>query len=203
MANLSRNILVAGALCSAILVSGCSSITSRLKDEAMNKIGQGVAEKMIENASGGNVNIQNNGASFTFKDPKTGEVVSMNGSKDGGLNIQTKDGSAQIVGGAGGRPDSVPAQLPNPNGATDFAWFGSADGGMFSFKLSASDYKTACTNQLALLDKAGWKLKTDFSMEYDKTITKSLENANSTLALTCSGNDDGTVNIQMIKGKKN
>lgn len=202
MAKISRKVLITGVTGFAILAAGCSSIGANLRQQAMNQIGNKVAEKMLEGASGGKIDVKADGTSFTFKDPKTGAVVNMSGDNKGGFSINSSNGTEQMVGGASVRPDAVPANLPSIDGAADFGWYGANGNGMFSFQVSGTDYKTACNTELDLLAKAGWTLKTDFSMEFGKSISKSLENGDTELSLTCSGNDNGTVVVQLVTSKK-
>lgn len=194
---MNRNIKFAalGSLCvfSVTLFSGCQSVSDQL--------GQKIAEKAIESATGGQVKMDTNTGNVKIK-TDTGEMNMNVNKKDNSVVVTGSDGTS-VYGGGDTRPGSAPADLPNLDGATGFSWAGSSEGGMFSYSFKTGDFKEICKKQMDLLTAAGWALKTDFSLDMGTSTMKSLENTTSSLSLTCSTNsDNGEVTVIMMKGKK-
>lgn len=170
------SLTVALGILSFFVLTGCQSLGQQ--------IGQKIGEKMIENATGSKVAINNS---------------------NGSVNIKTKDGTASM-GGGNTRPDSVSADLPSIDGAKDFSWFGSTDGGMFAYNVESADYKAVCTQEMDLLAKAGWKKNDSYSLDVDKMMTRSFEMPGFSLSATCSlDSNEGEapkVGVVLTKSKK-
>lgn len=176
-------------LLGAVILSGCQNLGDR------------IAEKAIEAASGGKVNIDSNGGKVAIK-TDDGDVNLNTNNTDGTVTIKTKDGTASYGGGKN-RPAEVAPDMPSLDGASDFSWAGSAEGGMLGFQVASTDYKDVCTQEIALLQKNGWTLSDKFSMEVENSTTKTLEVGQSTMTLSCSADSDGRkVEVVMVKAKK-
>lgn len=156
------------------LLTGCASI----QDQIAKQVAQGV----VNQATGGKVTVDQNGGNFTFKD---------------------KEGNVAQIGGGDQRPASVPADMPSLPNAKDYAWFGSKDGGLFTYVLDGTDYKGACTQMDALLKSSGWaESKNGFNMEIKGSKSTMYEKTGFTLSLTCaSGESDSQTSITQTMGK--
>jgi predicted small secreted protein len=88
--------LFAPLLAVSLMGAGCNPF-SGVQDKINQKIGETIAEKIIETGSGGKVDVDADGGSFSFKDPKTGETVAL------GTNVKI--------------PDGFPTDIPRYNGA--------------------------------------------------------------------------------------
>ena len=142
-----------------------------------------MVQKAIQDASGGKVNVNlDNG--------------------NNGLSIKGSDGTA-IISNASAKPNSVPSDLPSVDGAKDFGWFGSAEGGMFAYSAANADYKAVCAQQIDLLTKAGWAKSDAYAMDVEKLMIRSMEKTGFTLSLSCSTDDDGKTAVTMTKSKNN
>lgn len=177
-----------------LLLAGCQSVS----DQINQKVGEKIAEQMIENASGGKVQVDAGSNSMKIK-TEDGDVE-MTGDGNN-MVIKSSEGEA-VFGGGDDRPASVGADLPNLPGAKSYAWMGSAEGGMFSFNVEGADYKAACSSEIDLLVSAGWTLDSSVSMEFNNSMTKAMTNSAYTLNVSCSTADDGMTSVILIKSQK-
>jgi len=184
---------LAAALACALLIflcAGCQGIEEQ--------IGKTIAEKAIEGATGGSMQVNTETGDMKIKTPE-GEV-NVSG-KDNQFKVTTPEGEA-VFGGGETRPASVPEDLPNLEGAVDFSWAGSADGGMFSFMVKGLEHKAACEKEISLLSGKGWKLNEETLMEFEGMMNRTLEKEGYSLSLSCSADKGkGTVTVVMIKSK--
>lgn len=181
---------IAAAFLLTLILTGCQNV--------QDKIAQTVAEKAIENATGGKVNIDSDGG-MTIK-TKDGSMQISSDDQNGSIKINSNEGEA-VLGGGSTRPDSATADLPSLPGAVDFSWIGSKDSGMLSFAVNG-DYKTVCNQELVLLTGAGWKLSDEFVMELDGSIVKSLEMPGFSLSLQCATNEEQkNSTVVLVKSK--
>lgn len=74
--NKSTAVLLAPLLTLSVMGFGCNPFAG-VQEKINQKIGETVAEKIIEAGSGGKLDVEAEGGGFSFKDPKTGEVVSL------------------------------------------------------------------------------------------------------------------------------
>jgi hypothetical protein len=145
------------------LLGGCASI----QDQIAKQVVSGIVNK----ATNGQVSMNENNGNLTVKDNK---------------------GNVANIGGGDQRPDSVPADMPSLPGATAFGWFGSAQGGVFTFNVASGDYASACAQMVTLVNAAGWTVNSNgLNMEVSGTKTTFYQKANDTLTLTCSAGSDG------------
>lgn len=69
----------------SVMGLGCNPFAG-VQERINQKIGETVAEKIIEAGSGGKIDVDASEGGFSFKDPKTGEAVSL------GTNVKIPDG---------------------------------------------------------------------------------------------------------------
>jgi hypothetical protein len=155
------------------MLAGCQGIE--------DQIGKTIAEKAIEGATGGSMQVNRD----------TGDI-----------KIKTPEGEA-VFGGGDTRPASVPEDLSSLDGAIDFSWAGSQAEGMFSFTVKDVDYKKACETEIGLLTAKGWALDDQTLMEFEGMTNRSLAKEGFSLSLNCSADKEGKkVTVVMIKSKK-
>ncbi len=156
------------------LFAGCASV--------QDQIAKKVAEGVVNQASGGKVTMSDKNGAISFKD---------------------NEGNEAQIGGGEQRPASVPAELPSLPNAKGFGWFGSKDGGLFSFTVSGTDMKTACDQMVTMVKAAGWaEDEKGFNMEIAGSKTTLYKKTGFALTLTCAANEgDKTVVITETLGK--
>lgn len=74
--NKSTAALFAPLLALSVMGLGCNPFAG-VQEKINQKIGETVAEKIIEAGSGGKLDVDAESGGFSFKDPKTGETVSL------------------------------------------------------------------------------------------------------------------------------
>lgn len=177
-------------LLSGFLLAGCQGIEEQ--------IGKTIAEKGLEAVTGGSMQLDTGSGDIKIKTPE-GEMK-LTG-KDDQFTITTPEGDA-VFGGGDTRPASVEEDLPNIEGAMEFSWAGSKDGGMFSFTVKGIDQKQACESEIGLLSGKGWTIDEKTVMDFEGMMSRSLMKAGYTLSLNCSADkEDGKVTVVLIKGK--
>lgn len=188
----SAKVLMVTFVGASFVLSGCQSVT--------DQIGQKIAETAIENASGGQVKMDSNNGKLNIQTEKGNVTMDLNTTGDG-INIKTSEGDVSFTGGDK-RPAGVPADLPSPDEASGFSWYGSSEGGVLSFSLKTVDYMDVCDRQSALLTAAGWVEKKDVSMQFGETLTKAYDKSSDTVTVMCIGNkDEGQTSVMMTMGK--
>ncbi len=75
MEKTSRVVLVAGGLSLALFGWGCNPFQAA-QDKISEKVGESVAETVLGKATGGNVDIKNDGSEYSFTDNKNGGTAS-------------------------------------------------------------------------------------------------------------------------------
>jgi hypothetical protein len=182
--------LAAASALLLFLFTGCQGIE--------DQIGKTIAEKAIEGATGGSMQVNTETGEMKIKTPE-GEVK-VTGNDDQYM-ITTPEGEA-VFGGGDTRPASVQDDLPNLEGAADFSWAGSQEGGMFSFTVKGIDHKQTCESEIGLLEGKGWKLDEETLMEFEGMMNRSLAKEGYSLSLSCSADkEENTVTVVMIKSK--
>lgn len=162
----------------ALFFTGCAISSDKL------------IEKEIEALSGGDIKVSID-------------------SDEGTSSITGKDGSTITTGEGNSRPAGVPEDLPNISGASNFSWFNISGSGVFSYEiLNDNDYNKACTDQMALLNKAGWTRSDSYEMDVDKAMIRSFAKPGYTLMVTCSdnteeGSSEKKISITLNTGKTN
>ena len=89
--------LLAPLLVLSVMGFGCNPFAN-VQDRINQKIGESIAEKIIETGSGGKIDVDAEGGSFSFKDSKTGETVAI------GVNAKI--------------PTGFPSDVPRYEGST-------------------------------------------------------------------------------------
>ncbi len=146
------------------LLTGCASI--------QDQIAKQVASSVVNQASGGKVNMSDQNGNITFKD---------------------NQGNVAQIGGGDQRPASVPSDMPSLPGATGYGWFGSKDGGILTFTTNA-DFNTACTQMVTMIKGAGWAENANgFNMEVAGSKTTVYQKTGYGLTLTCASDSDNKV----------
>lgn len=171
-----KSLAVAGfAVLAGLLLAGCANIT--------DQIAKKVAETAVNQATGGKVEMSGSDGTISFKD---------------------KEGNVAQIGGGEQRPGSVPADVPSLPGASGYAWFGSADSGVFSFTVASADYKMACDQITIMLKAAGWAdSASGITMEVTGSKTTQYEKPGYSLTLSCASSEgDKQTIITEAKGKK-
>lgn len=142
-----------------MLLTGCQSVSDQ------------IAKQMVNQATGGKVDMNANNGNLTFKDNK-GNVANING--------------------GGQRPENAPVDLPSLPGATSYGWFGGPTGGIFTFTITNGDFKTACAQMVTLVKAAGWADDPKgFNMEVDNSKVAMYKKTGYSLTLSCAGETDG------------
>ena len=150
---------------SLVLLTGCQSVS--------DQIGKKMAEGIVNQATNGQVKIDDKG--------------------NGNMTIKTKDGEANIGGGSQ-RPDSAPADMPSLAGAKDFGWFGSKDQGILTFTVDSGSYKDVWKQMDGQLTASGWAVDdSGFNMEVESSKTTMYKKTGFMLSLTCATDDAGKV----------
>ncbi|MCE9585818.1 hypothetical protein K8R04_00680 [Candidatus Uhrbacteria bacterium] len=85
MINKSTAALLAPLLAMSVMGIGCNPF-AKVQDKINQKIGESIAEKIIETGSGGKVDVDAESGGLSFKDPKTGESVAF------GVNVKIPAG---------------------------------------------------------------------------------------------------------------
>lgn len=68
--------ILAPLLALSVMGIGCNPF-AKVQDKINQKIGESIAEKILETGSGGKIDVDAEGGSFSFKDSKTGETVAL------------------------------------------------------------------------------------------------------------------------------
>lgn len=175
---------------SVFLLAGCQGLEEQ--------IGKTIAEKGLEAVTGGSMQLDTTSGDMKIKTPE-GEMKITG--KDDQFTITTPEGDA-VFGGGDTRPASVQEDLPNIEGATEFSWAGSKDGGMFSFTVKGIDQKQVCESEIGLLAGKGWTMDEKTLMDFEGMMSRSLIKESYTLSLNCSSDKEaGKVTVVLIKGK--
>jgi outer membrane murein-binding lipoprotein Lpp len=191
----SKHLIFAVVAVSSFVLAGCQSI----EDQIAGQIGEKIAETAVEQATGGKAKIDVSGGNVSIK---TAEGEMKVNTSDDSFTMQGPEGEA-VFGGGDTRPSSVDQDLPNVEGATEFGWAGSKEGGMLSFSVSGIDHKVVCAKEIELLGNNGWKLKDDFVMEFEGMTSRTLEKDEFTVSVSCSAEkEDNKVSVVVIKSKK-
>lgn len=159
-------------LLAVIFLASCQSISEQA--------GKKLAEGMLSKAVGGDVKIDDNG---------------------GNVTVKTKDGEA-TYGSGDTRPASIPADMPNLPNAKGFTWMGSAQGGVYGFKIDSTDVKGECAKEEALVTQANWQERKDsFNMEAEDFKTNTYYKDGNMLTVSCTKDGDTSVQIMLSTGK--
>lgn len=187
---------VAGVAAVALLtLAGCQAIS----DQVNQKVGEKVTEKLLENASGGKVQIDTNSGSMNIKTDQGDVKLTSDGNN---MVIKGSNGEA-MFGGGDARPAGVSADLPNLEGAKEYAWIGSTEGGMFSFNVPGTDYKAACTNEMNLLTSAGWVSNDKVIMDFGTSMTRMMDKGDFNVNVSCSSAEtDKVTSVILVESKK-
>jgi len=172
---MNKKILGAAALSTLAItvLGGCASIT--------DQIAKNVAQSVVNKATNGQVTVNDQNGNITFKDNK---------------------GNVAQIGGGDQRPASAPTDMPSLPGANAFGWYGSTEGGMLTFVVPNSDYKTTCDQMTQAVTGAGWSVDDKgFSMEVSGSKTTLYKKPGFVLTLTCASSDSSKdISVTMSKG---
>ncbi len=147
------------------LLSGCASI--------QDQIAKQVASSVVNQATGGKVSMSDQNGNITVKD---------------------NQGNVANIGGGAQRPSSVPSDLPSLPGATTYGWFGSSQGGIFSFSVANPDYNAVCDQMVTMIKASGWSDNPNgFNMEVQGTKSTMYQKTGFALTLACSSDNNGKV----------
>ncbi len=191
--------LATAAVLFLFLFGACGSVENQITGQVGNKIGEQIAQKAVEGATGGNVKINAGTNELNIQTPEGVMKVNKDNNQ---VTLQTTQGEA-VFGSGDTRPGSVQDDMPNLDGAKEFSWAGSKDGGMLSFSVPGTDHKQACDQEIGLLVAKGWTLNKEVLMEFEGMTTRTLENNDYSLSLSCSADkDNNKVSVLLIKSKK-
>lgn len=144
------------------LLSGCANI--------QDQIAKKVAEGVVNQATGGKVSMSD---------------------KNGNITIKDNEGNTANIGVGEQRPSSAPADMPSLPNASGFGWFGSKDGGVFTFVVPTTDYKTACNQMVTAIKAAGWSdSESGLNMEFEGSKTTMYQKPGFNMSLSCASNSD-------------
>lgn len=172
---MNKKILGAAALSTFAIafLGGCANVT--------DQIAKNVAQSVVNKATNGQVTVNDNNGNMTFKD---------------------NQGNEAQVGGGDQRPSSVPSDMPSLPGANAFGWFGSKEGGIFTFTVPNADFKTTCDQMTQAVAGAGWSVDDKgFNMEVSGSKTTVYKKTGFILTLTCASSEAGKdISVTMSKG---
>jgi len=200
-----NKIILSSFVVGVFVMSGCQSMT----DQLTTKISEGITEKVLEGAAGGDVKVDLSGDSVKIVG-KDGSEFSVSGSGDAGsMIIKNADGTSTNLNSDGQgnftatnekgevvtavtsgstRPNNVPADLPFIEGGRDFSTNVAEGSFVLGFAIDGTLEET-CGKQDELLLAAGYKESATMSSE--DSLIKTYDTDKATYGLTCAVSMNG------------